>query len=119
MDHAVVHTAIPLFVTGALLLSGAAASVASPAEEPLPADDAEIVMNDGRVIGVNDTVDFSFEGDKKAAEPKSVKGDMSAMACPEVNDPPKYTVKGSPTSCRTRRSRNRRGCCLARRCPGR
>ncbi|MGA5558490.1 hypothetical protein [Streptomyces lavendulocolor] len=90
------RTAIPLFVTGALLLSGAGVSVASPAEEPLPADDAKIVMNDGRVIGVNDTVDFSFEGDEKAVEPKPTKGDMSAMACPEVNDRPKYTVKGSP-----------------------
>ncbi|MBT2505546.1 hypothetical protein J7I98_06445 [Streptomyces sp. ISL-98] len=47
-------------------------------------------------MGVNDTVDFSFEGDGLPAQPNSGKGDMSAMACPEVNDPPKYKVKGKP-----------------------
>ncbi|MYW29238.1 hypothetical protein GT040_08080 [Streptomyces sp. SID2119] len=49
-------------------------------------------MNDGRVVGADDTVTFTFEGEK----PKAAKGQFSPMACPEVNDRPTYTVKGSP-----------------------
>ncbi|MFD4142945.1 hypothetical protein [Streptomyces sp. NPDC058572] len=78
-----------------MLLAGAGAGVASPVSEPLPAEDAKIVLNDGRVVGANDTVSFSFEGDGPT-EPNSGKGDKSPMACPEVNDKPRYTVKGTP-----------------------
>ncbi|WP_328398888.1 hypothetical protein OHS70_18500 [Streptomyces sp. NBC_00390] len=79
-----------------MLLAGAGAGVASPLDEPLPAEDAKIVLDDGRVIGANGTVDFSFEGDGPNQSNPGTGGDKSPMACPEVNDKPKYTVKGTP-----------------------
>ncbi|MDT9693494.1 hypothetical protein Q5762_35270 [Streptomyces sp. P9(2023)] len=92
MNRIAMRTALPLITAGAVLLAGAGASAAAPLDEPIPADGAEIVLNDGRVVGVDDTVTFTFEGE----EPKARKGDMGAAACPEVNSRPTYTVKGSP-----------------------
>ncbi|WP_406001053.1 hypothetical protein [Streptomyces sp. NBC_00829] len=96
MSRIAMRTALPLITAGAVLLAGAAASAAAPVDEPTPAEGAEIVLDDGRVVGVDDTVTFTFEGEEPTALPKAGKGDMSTMACPEVNDRPKYTVKGSP-----------------------
>ncbi|MFF2701923.1 hypothetical protein STAN_3582 [Streptomyces sp. CBMAI 2042] len=86
------RTALPLITAGAVLFAGAGTGTAAPADEPVPADGAEIVLNDGRVVGADDTVTFTFEGEK----PKAAQGQFSPMACPEVNDRPTYTVKGSP-----------------------
>ncbi|WP_234331848.1 hypothetical protein [Streptomyces sp. NRRL S-455] len=60
-------------------------------DETTPADGGGIVLNDGRVIGFGDEVTFTFE-----EEPEKASDGRSASACPEVNDKPKYTVKGSP-----------------------
>ncbi|MCZ7459314.1 hypothetical protein [Streptomyces sp. WMMC940] len=92
MNRIAMRTALPLITAGAVLLAGAGASAAAPVDEPTPAEGAEIVLDDGRVVGVDDTVTFTFEGE----EPKANKGDMGAAACPEVNNRPTYTVKGSP-----------------------
>ncbi|WP_435601471.1 hypothetical protein [Streptomyces sp. C10-9-1] len=98
MNRIAMRTALPLTTAGAVLLAGAGASAAAPVDEPTPAEGAEIVLDDGRVVGVGDgdgdgdTVTFTFEGE----EPKASKGDMGAAACPEVNHRPTYTVKGSP-----------------------
>ncbi|WP_432064102.1 hypothetical protein [Streptomyces sp. C10-9-1] len=94
MNRIAMRTALPLITAGAVLLAGAGASAAAPVDEPTPAEGAEIVLDDGRVIGVGvgDTVTFTCEGE----EPKASKGDTGAAACPEVNHRPTYTVKGSP-----------------------
>ncbi|WP_254705838.1 hypothetical protein [Streptomyces vilmorinianum] len=101
MSHIAMRTALPLITAAAVLLAGAGASAAAPVDvpvgEPVPAEGARIVLDDGRVVGVGDSVSFTFEGDEEpAVQPKPGKGDMAAMACPEVNDRPTYTVKGSP-----------------------
>jgi hypothetical protein len=61
-------------------------------DEITPADGGGIVVNDGRVIGFGDEVTFTFEGEPE----KASNSRRSVSACPEVNDKPKYTVKGSP-----------------------
>ncbi|MBT2381492.1 hypothetical protein J7E90_30400 [Streptomyces sp. ISL-111] len=92
MNRIAMRTAPPLITAGAVLLAGAGSGAAATADEPGPADGAKIVLNHGRVVGDDDTLTFTFEGEK----PKTSKGEFSAMACPEVNDRPEYTVKGSP-----------------------
>ncbi|MGX4692568.1 hypothetical protein [Streptomyces sp. JNUCC 63] len=77
--------------TAVVLLAAANTGVAVEDEEPVPADDAQIVLDNGEIIGVNDKIEFSFVGDKP-----SVKAPQAAAACPEVNDPPTYKVTGSP-----------------------
>ncbi|MFK0025053.1 hypothetical protein [Streptomyces sp. NPDC090798] len=61
------------------------AGAATSDDEPVPADDAQGVLNDGTVAHVNDEIEFTFTGDKTAAKRPQV-----AAACPEVNDPPTY-----------------------------
>ncbi|WP_432066686.1 hypothetical protein [Streptomyces sp. C10-9-1] len=96
MNRIAMRTALPLIAAGAVLLAGAGASAAAPVDEPTPAEGAEILLDDGRVVGDGDgdgdTITFTFEGE----ESKARKGDMGVAACPEVNHRPTYTVKGSP-----------------------
>lgn len=97
MSRAIMRTGIPFIVAGAVLLSGVGAGAAAEVEEPRPAEGAEIVLDDGRVVGAGDTITFAFEGDEESeALPKPGKGEATVMACPEVNNKPTYTVKGSP-----------------------
>jgi hypothetical protein len=51
-------------------------------DEPTPAEGSKIVLDDGRVVGVDDTVTFTFEGEEPTVLPKPGKGDMGVMACP-------------------------------------
>lgn len=70
---------------------GAAPSAGSavPTAEPVPPQDATITLNDGTVIGVNDTVKFSFTGAKVQGPGTDA---APALRCAAVNDPPVYTV---------------------------
>lgn len=88
MKRAVMRTALPLMTTTAVLLTTASAGAVTPADEPVPADDAKIVLNDGTVVDANGGIEFTFTGDKPSAK--------TTRACPEVNDPPTYKVKGTP-----------------------
>ncbi|MDQ0846400.1 hypothetical protein [Streptomyces sp. V1I6] len=49
------RTALPLITAGTVLLTGAGASAAAPVDEPTPAEGPKIVLDDGRVVGVDDT----------------------------------------------------------------
>ncbi|MFF0885519.1 hypothetical protein [Streptomyces sp. NPDC003456] len=60
-------------------------------DEITSAEGSGIHLNDGRVIDVGEEVTFTFEEEREKAS-----GDRVASACPEVNDKPKYKVKGSP-----------------------
>lgn len=71
------HTALPLITAGAVLFAGAGTGAAAPADESVPADGAKIVLNDGRVVGADDTVTFTFEGEKTITVVAPRKGDMS------------------------------------------
>ncbi|MGW0777558.1 hypothetical protein ACWD01_28805 [Streptomyces sp. NPDC002835] len=97
MSHATIRTALPLLAAGVLLLAGAGTGAADTVEEPRPAESAKIVLDDGRVVGVGETISFMFEGDEESeALPRPGEGDATVMACPEVNNKPTYTVKGTP-----------------------
>ncbi|MFD3740387.1 hypothetical protein [Streptomyces sp. NPDC058629] len=63
MNRVAMRTALPLITAGAVLLAGAGTGAAAPAGEPVPADGAVIVLNDGRVVGADDTLTFTFEGE--------------------------------------------------------
>lgn len=88
MKRAVMRTALPLMTTAAVLLTTASAGAVTPDDEPVPADDVKIILNDGTVVDANGGFEFTFTGDKPT--PKTTR------ACPEINDPPTYTVKGTP-----------------------
>ncbi|MDC0769912.1 hypothetical protein [Streptomyces sp. HD] len=75
----------------AVLLAAANAGAVTPDDEPALPGDAKVVLNDGTVVGANDEIEFTFTGDKPAT-----KTPQATRACPEVNDPPTYKVKGTP-----------------------
>jgi len=54
LNRIAMRTALPLITAGAVLLAGAGTGAAAPADEPVPADGATIVLNDGRVVGADD-----------------------------------------------------------------
>jgi hypothetical protein len=87
----VLRTAVPLVTATIVLTAGVGTSAAAAETAPDLADNATIVLDDGTVIGPNDSIEFTFEGER----PKPQDG-VQAMACPEVNNPPTYTVKGTP-----------------------
>ena len=91
MKSVIARTALPFMTAACVLLAAAQAGAVTSDEEPVPADDAQVVLNDGTVVHVNDEVEFTFTGDRS-----SVKTPKVAAACPEVNDPPTYKVKGTP-----------------------
>ncbi|MDQ0933533.1 hypothetical protein [Streptomyces turgidiscabies] len=74
-----------------VLLAAADAGAAASDDEPVPAGDAKVVLNDGTAVGVDDEFEFAFTDDEAP-----VKTPQVIAACPEVNDPPTYTVKGTP-----------------------
>ncbi|HEY8981808.1 MAG TPA: hypothetical protein VIU15_19755 [Streptomyces sp.] len=76
-----------------VLLTASGAGAATADDEPVPAGGTKIVMNDGTVVGADDEIDFAFEGDEP--EPRPTKSPFGSV-CPEVNQPPEYTVKGKP-----------------------
>jgi hypothetical protein len=88
MKRAVMRTTLPLMTTAAVLLTTASAGAVTPDDEPIPAGDTKIVLNDGTVVDANGGFEFTFTGDKPAAK--------TTRACPEINDPPTYKVKGTP-----------------------
>lgn len=91
MKRAAMRTALPLMTTAAVLLAAANAGAVTSDDEPVPAGDAKILLNDGTVADTNDEIEFAFTGDKS-----DVKTPQASAACPEVNDPPTYKVKGTP-----------------------
>jgi hypothetical protein len=92
MGRTLYRTAVPAIIALGALLTGSAAVVASSGEDEfsLPESSA-ITLNDGTVIGVGQQTEFTFEADRPVDE-----NGFQAMACPEVNDKPTYTVKGTP-----------------------
>lgn len=86
MSRTLLRTMVPL-VAVATLLAGAGA--ASADETPLPAEPPTIALNDGTVLAPGETFTFTFTGER---EPGT---GIHPMACPEVNDPPTYTVTGT------------------------
>lgn len=92
MRNTLTRTALPL-VTAATVLLAASGAGAAESDEPIPADGTQIVLNDGTVVNVDDETDFAFEGDEP--EPRPAKTPFGSV-CPEVNQPPTYTVKGKP-----------------------
>jgi hypothetical protein len=92
VNRSLLRGAIPLVTTAALLLTGAHAGAASPGDTVDVPQGSTIELSDGTVLGAGDTTTFSFKGDA----PVSRAGGRQALACPEVNDPPSYTVTGSP-----------------------
>jgi hypothetical protein len=100
MSRRLLRAVVPV-TTVAVVLAGAGVSSASTGDtEVVPAHNASIVLNDGRVIGFDDTVEFTFQADPSdvAGNDSDVSnpGGMHTMRCPETNDPPTYTVTGKP-----------------------
>jgi hypothetical protein len=91
LERSLLRGAVALLVTGALLSVQATAHAATPApdDSPVLAPDTQIVLNDGTVIGPDETITFTFQGDKPEDD-----GNVHAQSCPEVNDRPTYTVTG-------------------------
>jgi hypothetical protein len=83
----------------ALVLAMSAALIVPTSAQAAGADDVpddsydgvSITLDDGSVIGPDDAIDFTFEGDK----PVDPTGPSPAV-CPEVHNKPVYTVKGTP-----------------------
>ncbi|MET8982179.1 hypothetical protein ABZX85_42015 [Streptomyces sp. NPDC004539] len=90
MRYTLTRTALPLVTAATVLLAASGAGAAESGDEPVPAAGTTIVLNDGTVVGVDDETDLAFAGD--APEPHDFRGPV----CPEVNQPPTYTVKGKP-----------------------
>jgi hypothetical protein len=88
MKRAIMRTALPFMTTTAVLLTTASAGAAAQDDEPVPAGDTKIVLNDGTVVDANGGFEFTFTGDKPEAK--------KTRSCPEISDPPTYTVKGTP-----------------------
>ncbi|MFB8106170.1 hypothetical protein ACFC3O_25615 [Streptomyces sp. NPDC056007] len=74
MNRIATRTARPLITAGAALFAAAGTGAAAPPDEPVPADGATIVLNDGRLVGADDTVTLTFEGEK----PTAAQGEFSA-----------------------------------------
>jgi hypothetical protein len=91
MKRAIMRTALSFMTAAGVLLAATNAGAVTSDDEPVPADDAQVVLNDGTVVHVNDEIEFTFTGDKTATKTPQV-----PAACPEVNDPPTYKVKGAP-----------------------
>ncbi|MGN9810541.1 hypothetical protein ACTMSW_14415 [Micromonospora sp. BQ11] len=97
---------VPVLTTTAMLFVGAGSAGAASGEELAPADGSAIVaegpalvLNDGTVLDAGESVSFTFEGDEASVEPVAPSdgdGGFSAARCPEVNNKPTYTVKGTP-----------------------
>ncbi|GAV42278.1 hypothetical protein [Streptomyces acidiscabies] len=90
MRYTLTRTALPFITAATVLLAASGAGAAEAGDEPVPAAGTTIVMNDGTVAGVDDETGFAFAGDEP--EPHDFRGPV----CPEVNQPPEYTVKGKP-----------------------
>ncbi|MFF3413044.1 hypothetical protein ACFYW8_44490 [Streptomyces sp. NPDC002742] len=89
MNRAVMRAGVSLISTAMVLLATVGASAASADDEPVSVDG--IVLDSGETVGIGDEIEFSFGGEKPDVDASGV-----PAACPEVNDPPKYKVKGTP-----------------------
>ncbi|MFD8619946.1 hypothetical protein [Streptomyces sp. NPDC059513] len=74
MNRIATRTARPLITVGAALFAAGGTGAAAPPDEPVPADGATIVLDDGRVVGADVTATLTFEGEK----PTAAQGEFSA-----------------------------------------
>ncbi|UQU65789.1 hypothetical protein COUCH_05575 [Couchioplanes caeruleus] len=96
MNRKLLRAALPALVTTTALLMAAGSAAAAPGDTPALAQSATIVLNDGTVLDSTGSITFSFEGEAEPATAADSDGGFHTMSCPEVNDKPTYTVKGTP-----------------------
>jgi hypothetical protein len=91
------RSSLAIVIAAAMLLPAAASGIAASSDTEPGSSDSEptastpIITNDGTVVGPDDSITFTFKGEKPSSDRVAV-----PQACPEANDPPIYTVKGTP-----------------------
>ena len=96
-------TATAMLLVGAGSAEAAGGDSVAPSDGEaivIPSDGPAIVLDDGTTLGAADAITFTFEGTEAefAVDPAGGSQDVGdpTSFCPEVKDPPTYTVKGTP-----------------------